>query len=204
MGRVKKKKKKRWIRWGPNAKQREELEVRLLRSWWGIKVGLSSSRGSRERHGGQIPEIQKTARIETGKWLNEMGVGVREGSLLWPSSSLFEQTEMELTGTRNTRLYGVRELRPGWGGVTILALKQRMKWAPTLCPIPALRSLVTKIKTGNSYVYFDNLVWKKIIFLQNSPEWDRSSQAWKGPLVLWVTMTKTIFVLNLPFPSLTS
>lgn len=114
MGRVKKKK-NRWIRWGPNAKQRDELEVRLLRSWWGIKGGLSSSRGSRERHGGQIPEIQKTARIETGKWLNEVGVGVREGSLLWPSSSLFEQTEMELTGTRNTRLYGVRELRPGWG-----------------------------------------------------------------------------------------
>lgn len=139
--------------------------MRLLRSWWGIKGGLSSSRGSRERHGGQIPEIQKTARIETGKWLNEVGVGVREGHYYdlrvpYSSKQKWSWPGPGIQGYMGSENWG---LGGGWG-VTILALKQQMKWAPTLCPIPALRSLVTKIETANSYVYFDNLVWKKIIF----------------------------------------
>ena len=78
---------------------------------------------------------------------------------------------MELTGIRNTRLYGAESWEPGgaWEGeacgVTILALKQRMKWAPPLCPVLVPRSLLAKIETENSYVHFDNLVWKNNFFL---------------------------------------
>ena len=91
-------------------------------------------------------------------------------------------------------------------GVTILALKQWMKWAPPLCPVLVPRSLLAKIETGNSYVHFNNLVWKNNFFYQ-TPEWDGASQAWDRPLVLWVIMRKTNLVLNsytFPFPYITA
>lgn len=124
-------------------------------------------------------------------WVNRNGVDWdQEYKVIWGR---------ELRALRGLRGWGLWGHHPGTETADEMSTPRFVpSWFPGPCS--------PKLRLENSYVHFDNLVWKNNFFYQ-PPEWDRASQAWDGPLVLWVIMRKTNLVLNLhnfPFPYITA